>query len=163
MKKLALFSAVLVMAVITNACGGGDAASDSGELSSCNESAPALEHGAPAQPVSFRNDVAPIFAASCSFVSCHGARARPPYLPRDASQARAELVDRSSKQRASTRWVVPNKPEESWLLAKLTGDLCAPECSGGACGARMPKGGDPLPPEQISVIERWIAQGAKDD
>ncbi len=46
----------------------------------------------------------------------------------------------------------PGKPEASPLLDYLTGKRTL-----------MPKGGPPLPPADIALFRRWIAQGAQDD
>src|SRR5205823_3922008 len=51
--------------------------------------------------------------------------------------------------------VSPGKPDESYLLNVLTA----------TDKSRMPPkdAGDPLPPEKIALIERWINEGAKLD
>ncbi|RMG99260.1 MAG: hypothetical protein D6705_03690 [Deltaproteobacteria bacterium] len=46
--------------------------------------------------------------------------------------------------------VVPGKPDESYLLAKIRGDE-------GIDGERMPIGDDPLSDEAIAAVEAWIA------
>jgi hypothetical protein len=43
--------------------------------------------------------------------------------------------------------LVPGRPDESVMFEKIR-------------AGEMPKGGKPLPAEQIAVIERWIAGGA---
>lgn len=132
------------------------------EAQACRETRAVAADARPAT-VSFRKDVAPVMAASCSFRSCHGLSGRGLHLSKDPAELYAELLGKSSETRTSARYVVPNDPEASWLLAKLTGELCDPACANGACGARMPKGGDPLPPASIAAIEKWIADGAKND
>jgi hypothetical protein len=47
--------------------------------------------------------------------------------------------------------VVPGKPDASALIQRLTATQP---------NARMPKGGDPLPANQIALIRKWIAAGA---
>ena len=48
--------------------------------------------------------------------------------------------------------IVPGKPEQSRLMWQISG---APP--------NMPKAGSPLSAEQVELIRRWIAHGAKDD
>lgn len=49
--------------------------------------------------------------------------------------------------------VIPGQPVQSLVMAYLKGDV----------KPQMPFGGDPLPAEQMELIRRWIAEGAKDD
>lgn len=51
------------------------------------------------------------------------------------------------------RRVQPGDPNGSLLVKRLEGTI----------QPQMPLGGTPLPPEQISVIRRWIADGAQPD
>jgi hypothetical protein len=46
----------------------------------------------------------------------------------------------------------PVTRERSFLLEKLSSDT--PECG----GSRMPRSGDPLPPETIACVRAWILQ-----
>ncbi|MGI8785538.1 MAG: c-type cytochrome domain-containing protein [Acidobacteriota bacterium] len=48
---------------------------------------------------------------------------------------------------------VPGQPEVSLVVARLKGEK----------QPRMPFGSDPLPPEQIDLFTRWIAEGGRDD
>ena len=156
---------VIPVCVALGACaeeGPGSGGAREDEAQSCHGTA-ALENATRPAAVSFRKDVAPIFAASCSFSSCHGVKGRGLYFAKDASEMRAALVDKPSSARSTVRLVVANAPQDSWLLSKLTGQLCDPSCANGACGVQMPKGGDPLPDADIAKIEKWIGDGAKDD
>ena len=51
--------------------------------------------------------------------------------------------------------VVPYDPEGSAIIAKLRGTF--------QIGERMPRGGPYWSEDQIELVERWIAQGAKGD
>jgi len=53
---------------------------------------------------------------------------------------------------ASGPAVTPSKPEESLLLAKISGDKPA-----------MPPAGEPLTAAEVALIRQWIADGAVDD
>lgn len=90
----------------------------------------------------FEKEVAPILVARC--LGCHGDD-----QPRGGLQMTnfAGIV----KGGANGRLLVPGNPNASLLVQRLT-----------ATGnQRMPRGGNPLSPEDIKKITSWIAQGAK--
>jgi len=96
---------------------------------------------APSDPqISFQNDVQPILEKSC--LSCHG----------ETMQGRFDLRSRDSALKGGVRGadVVPGDSEASRLYRRVAG-LERPA---------MPAQADPLPPEQIAAIKRWIDQGA---
>ncbi|MFN0086550.1 MAG: PSD1 and planctomycete cytochrome C domain-containing protein [Blastocatellia bacterium] len=92
--------------------------------------------------IDFRREVEPILAASC--YQCHGAK-------KAAGQLRMDVKGPAMKGGISGAVLVPGKSGESRMMARLLGE-------GGE--ARMPMGGDPLPPAQIETIRKWIDQGA---
>lgn len=98
------------------------------------------------KPVSFKSDVAPILVTQC--LACHGASD-----PKGDYQLHTFEKLLTAGASASDA-VVPGKPDESELLRLLE----ATDKS-----ERMPKDGDPLPAEQIALVRRWIAEGAKFD
>src|SRR5262249_8401515 len=63
------------------------------------------------------------------------------------AMARLRLDDR----RSALKIVAPGNGENSRLLQRLLGENGE---------ARMPLGGDPLKPEQIALIRKWIDEGA---
>lgn len=96
--------------------------------------------------VSYYRQIRPIFQAQCW--GCHQpAQAKGKYVMTEFDKL---LAGGESGEPA----IVPGKPDESLLVDLITplGDT-----------AEMPKGKPPLKPEQIELIRRWIAQGAKDD
>jgi hypothetical protein len=97
-------------------------------------------------PVSFINDVAPIFKENC--FACHDAKKRKGKLDMTTFENLRKGGDNDDP-------IVPGKPDESMLV-----ELIAAKGS-----KRMPpkEGGDPLPREKVAVIERWIREGAKLD
>lgn len=124
-------------------------AKDSGTRDAAIADAGALDTGTPdcgaSAPVSFSQQVQPIFEAAC--VSCHpngGA------LDLRAGKAWGELVGVSSAACHGARVrVVPNDPNASYLVSKLTyQDLCSGEGMGALTGA------------QVALVTRWICQGA---
>ncbi len=94
-------------------------------------------------PVSFYRNVRPIFQRRCS--GCHFAGKR---------EGKLSVVSVTDIQSGgeSGPGVVPGKPDESVILAYITGDK--PE---------MPLNAEPLSAEDVLTIRRWIEQGAEDD
>jgi len=92
----------------------------------------------PDRPV-FERDIRPILKAHC--FHCHGEEEKPKGGV-DLRQRRL-LLHRSE----SGPILVPGKPTQSHLLSVVK-------------SGEMPQGGKPLSPEQVTLIERWIAQGA---
>lgn len=128
---------------------------------------------------SFRQDVLPIFENSCALTaSCHGDPSSPdpasgyrPYLgepnqevtPSDVPKILSLIVGQDSHA-ASMKIVDPGKPESSFLMNKLDGDLeCASLTCTASCGTPMPQTGDLLPRDQRDIVRDWIKQGAQDN
>lgn len=121
-------------------------------------------------PVDFAADVAPLFAQSCAFSSCHGSKgsAGNHGLFLGAKNADEIALAKSglagaSRALPSMPYVTPGDPEKSFVMRKLDGDTCVfdSQCEGGSCGKSMPSGNDLLPEATRDVVRRWIAQGAK--
>ncbi len=114
----------------------------------------ALGTAAQAGDVQFARDVVPIFKTSC--VMCHLPGNGPAGLALHPKGGYANLVGVASTQSPLLR-VAPGKPDDSYLYRKLVGT----HAGGGGSGERMPFGDAQLAAEQIEVIRRWIADGAK--
>jgi Protein of unknown function (DUF1553)/Protein of unknown function (DUF1549)/Planctomycete cytochrome C len=95
---------------------------------------------AAADPVKFEQDVAPILVRHC--IRCH----RPESKKGDVSLVTAADVEASEV-------VVPGEPGESMLL-----EVVGSSAKGGK--PKMPKEGPALSAEQVSVLRRWVEQGA---
>jgi mono/diheme cytochrome c family protein len=93
-----------------------------------------------ADPVRFREQVAPIFKAHC--LRCH--QGKSPKGDLDLSSPSSVIEGRGAGQ-----VVVAGKPEDSRLLEVISGDK-----------PTMPKSGDRLDPSQVALIRSWIAEGA---
>jgi len=99
--------------------------------------------------ISFRNDVAPILVANC--VGCHG-QGRPGLTRGKLDLTSfAKLMQGTPKEKV----IVPEKPDESHLVLRVTGEE----------EPRMPQGGNNNGPseEAIGKIEQWIKAGARLD
>jgi mono/diheme cytochrome c family protein len=91
----------------------------------------------------FVREIAPVFEKSC--YGCHGSKQQLGGLRLDAKAL-------AMKGGVSGKLIVPGKSGESLLIQRIEG--------GGAL-ARMPMGGQPLDPVEISQIRRWIDSGAE--
>lgn len=102
---------------------------------------------ATADEVSFSRDVKPILA-SC--FRCHGP-------DEETVEAGLRLDGREraiAKLESGERAIVPGKPDESELIARVS--------STDEFTRMPPEGaGDPLEPEEIAVLRKWIAEGAE--
>jgi hypothetical protein len=128
--------------------------------------------------VTFKADVLPIFQTSCSIgSSCHGTMTGSvgmvflgPPIADMATQADidaifTQAVGASSSKLTSMKIVEAGKPENSFLMYKMDGDLtCADaSCTGATCGVAMPFGSPKVGETQLNTVRSWIAQGAKKD
>ncbi len=86
--------------------------------------------------IDFVRDIQPVFEAHCA--QCHGAQ-----------KAMSQL--RLDHKKLALRVSIPGNGQDSRLVQRLLGE-------GGE--DRMPEGGEPLKPEQIELIKRWIDEGA---
>jgi WD40 repeat protein len=95
------------------------------------------------KPVSFAGDVAPILKANCA--GCHN--------PQKA-KGRLDLTTYAMLRQGGEQGdpIVPGDPDRSFLIEQISGAEPA-----------MPDDGDPLKPEQVALIARWIKEGARDD
>ena len=94
--------------------------------------------------VYFSRDIRPILNQNC--IACHGGVRQKngvSFLFRDEALG---------KGKSGRRTIVPGKPDESELMARITSS--DPE-------ARMPYHAPPLSAQQIDLLRRWIKQGAK--
>ncbi len=125
--------------------------------------------------VSLKNDVMPIFQASCTFSgTCHGAKTGssgkvylgPPMGTAPTDMDLADVVSMNVNEASSTgvKTIVPKDPQHSFLMHKMDGTLaCGDIQCTGPCGAPMPQGGDALPADKLDTVRRWIAQGAQNN
>jgi len=139
-----------------------------GEQSAADEVAP-TEAAAPATAarspagasteVSFRAQVAPIFAAKCVF--CHHpdnavkTDLTRPFDPEVGLVNRPNSWTRSEKQIL----VVPGDPEASALMLKVERTDLEPKVDGDLMPWNIPR----LTSQELNNLRRWIAKGAKDD
>jgi WD40 repeat protein len=109
-------------------------------------SARAQAPAAPKGPISFINDVAPIFKENC--FACHDAKKRKGKLDMTTYEALRKGGDSDDP-------IAVGMPDKSHLVELIT--------TKGS--KRMPPkdSGEPLAPAQIAIIKQWIAEGAKLD
>jgi hypothetical protein len=95
-------------------------------------------------PVDFSRDIRPILNQNCS--SCHGG------VRQKAGVSFSFREEALGKGKSGRPTIVPGDPDSSELIKRITSQ--DPE-------VRMPFHAAPLPAEQISLLRRWIKQGAK--
>jgi hypothetical protein len=99
-----------------------------------------------AKPVSFINDIAPLFKENC--LGCHDGKKR---------KGKLDMSSFASFRKGGIHEdpVMPGQADESYLIGVLTA----------TDKSRMPpkEAGDPLPADKIALVERWINEGAKLD
>ena len=98
------------------------------------------------KPASFMKDVAPVLVRSC--IACHNAR---------KAESKYNMVNFASLAKGGAQGeeitLEPGKPEDSRFVELLHANA----------KPRMPYKQDPLPKEQVALIERWVKEGAKYD
>ncbi len=94
-----------------------------------------------ARPVDYIREIKPIFAKRC--IACHGTLMQ-------KAKLRVDTAVGLKRGGLSGAAIEPGHADESLLLDRLTA----------AEGYRMPPEGEPLSSDELSVIERWITQGA---
>jgi hypothetical protein len=120
-------------------------------------------------PVSLKNDVLPVFIASCAFGGCHGnpdpAKSNGIYIGDDLPAFLAGAVGVDSGELPTMKFIAKGDPKQSFFMRKIDGDLCTlnPLCLGKDCGREMPQGQEPIPQDKRDAIRRWIAQGANNN
>ena len=100
-------------------------------------------------PVSFANNIQPIFNAAC--VNCHGGNGG---LFLNQGSAYNNLVNVISQGYSPTRRVKPGDPNHSVLYGKVFNT--------GQYGQQMPPGGG-LSSSAKNLIKKWIEQGARNN
>jgi hypothetical protein len=100
-----------------------------------------------ADEINYQRDVRPILSANC--FSCHGADEK----HREA-ELRLDTVDGATALHDGHAAIVPGKPDESLLIARITSDDSE---------QKMPPmdSGKTLTPAQIETLRRWIQSGAE--
>ncbi|MHC4948317.1 MAG: c-type cytochrome domain-containing protein [Planctomycetota bacterium] len=92
----------------------------------------------------FRANVRPVLEQQC--LGCHSPGRKGPAGKLDQTTMAGLLAGGMSGPA-----VVPGRPDESWLLLAVKGEVE---------DLLMPPGDDPLPPEAIAMLEQWVRDGA---
>ncbi len=107
---------------------------------------PAYGEDAKAAPISFRSQIAPILLDNC--LACHGAKKAEGGYRVDTYE---ELIKAGDSGELP---IATSADHQSELLRRL---ICEDESE------RMPAESEPLAPEQIALVNQWIASGGKFD
>ena len=95
------------------------------------------------KPISYYNEIFPVFKRSCT--GCH----QPAKLKGQLDLTTYEVFKKGGKHGPG---FVIGKPKESIVIDEISGDEPS-----------MPKEGDSLSKAEITMIDSWIVEGAKDD
>ncbi|MBY0524137.1 MAG: hypothetical protein K2R98_12100 [Gemmataceae bacterium] len=111
---------------------------------------PTVVAQAPKGPISFINQVAPIFKENC--FSCHDAKKRKGKLDMTTIEA---MLKGGENESDDSHILVNGKPDESDVYKRIVTTTAR----------RMPPkdAGDPLPKDKMAIVEQWIKEGAKVD
>ena len=143
------FGLVAVAAIILTACGGGNG---SGQV---NQPPPPPPPNPPPFGANFSEIQANVFTTTCATAGCHQGAGAPQGLRLDDANSYGLLVNVASSEVNTIMRVVPNDPDNSYLIQKLEGSA--------SVGAQMPLGSAALSQATIDVIRQWITDGAIDD
>jgi hypothetical protein len=105
-------------------------------------------------PVSYANDVEPVFVKACS--ECHGGDNPKKGLDLSKGNGYAHLVDIKSQEVPAMILVKAGEPAASYLWLKLTHTATE--------GRGMPRtlfSSKKLPKADLDLVQNWIVQGAK--
>jgi hypothetical protein len=90
-------------------------------------------------------------------ITCHVAGGPAGFMPLTEGVSYNNLINRTSGAKPGAVRVIPGDPDGSYLVQKLQG-------TPGIVGERMPRTSGPfLTDGQISIIRRWIAEGAQNN
>ena len=90
-------------------------------------------------------------------ITCHVAGGPAGFMPLTEGVSYNNLVNRTSGAKPGAVRVIPGDPDGSYLIQKLEG-------AADIVGQRMPRTGGPfLTSGQMSIIRRWIAEGAQNN
>ena len=104
---------------------------------------------------SFSANVEPIFEKRCATGGCHSLATGQAGLTLAPGVAYDEIVGVPSALRPAVLRVRPGQPSQSWVVTMISADDAARQGF-----SRMPLATQPLTPNQIQTIVRWIEQGA---
>lgn len=100
------------------------------------------------QPVSFAQDITPIFSSSCAVSGCHDSGTQ----QSGVNLSSYDAVMNSMGNQYGEKVINPGNPDQSPLVDKIEADPEIPD--------RMPKGRAPLSQTKIDSIRAWIEDGA---
>lgn len=138
-----------MIAIWVSGCGGGSGSGGGG-----NQPPPPPPPGPPFG-ANFSEIQSNVFTPTCATAGCHSGAGAPQGLRLEEPVSYAMLVNVPSTEDNGVLRVMPNDPDNSYLIQKLEGTA--------SVGARMPLNGAALSQATIDVIRQWITDGAIDD
>lgn len=115
--------------------------------------------------VSFGQDVMPLFQSKCA--QCHNDTSASTYYGPNAAVVYDKLLNGTPKQAPHLKFVAPNDPVRSYMLAKVEyanpGGTCSlVQCSEPGCELSAPPG-NPLSEAERGILRSWVMSGAVND
>jgi hypothetical protein len=121
---------------------------------------PSCQSQVPGNPVSFANNIQPIYNRSCALAGCH----IPPVLNAGLNlapgAAYGDTVNVNSTQRPNLKRIKPGDPANSYLLRKVTGQNISGVLMPQGCPGTPLNGAQCLTPDEIDAIQTWILECA---
>jgi hypothetical protein len=121
---------------------------------------PSCKSQVPGNPVSFTNNIQPIFNRSCALPGCH----LPPTLNGGqnlaAGAAYGDTVNVNSTQRPGLKRIKPGDSNNSYLFRKITGQDISGVLMPQGCPSTPLNGAQCLTPDEIEAIRTWILECA---
>lgn len=129
------------------------------DISSSGAAGPVGDGKATPLTVSFKQDVLPIFQAKCN--ACHYRGGAVSVYLDDPFDPKLGVIDRENDFPATENriMVAPGKPEESFLIDKVTAETLDKDIAGDV----MPYIFPPITEAEREAVRTWIEDGAKDD
>lgn len=146
----------LTAAVLFTACAG-----SGGDGGGGGAPRPACQSQVPGDPVSFANNIQPIFDRSCALPGCH----LPPALNGGQNLARGAAYDdtvdvNATQPRPVLKRIKPGDPDDSYLFRKIIGDRISGVLMPQGCPSTPLNGAQCLTPDEIEAIRTWILECA---
>jgi hypothetical protein len=118
------------------------------------------ESQVPGDPVSFANNIQPIYGRSCALAGCHIPPVLNAGLDMSPAVAYANTVNVKSTQRLNLDRIEPGNPDRSYLLSKITGQNIIGVFMPQGCPGAPLNGAQCLTPDEIDAIRTWILECA---
>jgi hypothetical protein len=147
---------VALTAVLFSGCAGSGGEGDGGGGGGPKP----CESQVPGDPISFANNIQPIYGRSCALAGCHIPPVLNAGLDLSPAVAYANTVNVKSTQRLNLDRIEPGDPDRSYLLSKITGQNIIGVVMPQGCPGAPLNGAQCLTPDEMDAIRTWILECA---